>query len=155
MNPHVYSEKRWEYRKGKKATARRDDRIGHRIRTTGKSIKVPDCYSVVLIRHVSWAQWFWGGGYSAKREVSIGRFGLIRWFSIKIEHARVRVQCVLSDTFDVRVQKRKEMKRWFYWSRLVIYFASFFRISSQSFHNIAIDIVTVLNGATDFVGTHQ
>jgi len=48
-----------------------------RIRTTAKSIRVSDCYSVVLIRHVSWTQWFWGGGYSAKkrsidREIRIG-----------------------------------------------------------------------------------
>jgi len=119
--------KTWEYRKGKKSNgdATELDIGRQRIRTTAKSIRVSDCYSVVLIRHVSWTQWFWGGGYSAKSEVSIGRFGLVCWFSIEIEQARVRVRYVLSDTFDVRVHRNGKMKRWSHRSRLVTYLALF------------------------------
>lgn len=107
----TFGMKRWEYRKGEKKSygdAAELDIERQRIRTTAKSIRVPDCYSLVLIRHVSWTWWFWGGGYSAKREVSIGRFELVCWFSFEIEQARVRVQCILFYTFDMRVRKRKD-----------------------------------------------
>lgn len=57
---------------------KRDSEFG---RQTAKSIRVSDCYPRdVDTPRVESGSDFEKGGYSAKREVSIGRFGPVCWF---------------------------------------------------------------------------